>query len=189
MSPFQLPATLPVATVEPGRPHWRVHRRYRSADFFNVSPDWRFNAPNNEFGVCYLGETLDVAFLEALVRGLKHRVVARKDLAACFGTALHVRRPVRLLQLHSEGLVALALSADFPQLVPYTGCQQLALELWRGYPEIDGIEYRSRWNDELLCVALFDRARDVLSLATRSIPLDDMAHMGGIFEKYRIAVV
>ena len=63
----------------------RIHRRHRAALHFNRSPEGRFNAQAEEFGVCYFGDTLACAFLETLVRGSNFRVIPRKALEGGIG--------------------------------------------------------------------------------------------------------
>lgn len=189
MSRFELPARLPIVELPAGTELYRVHLRNHSALWFDRGNNYRFNAPAGEYGVCYLGASLEVAFLETLLRGDPIRVVARTALAARFATTLPLTRPIRLVQLHSQGLVMLRLPADVPHREPYQECQQLALSIWHHREEVDGIEYRSRWDDSRLCVALFDRAASVLGPATTTIPLDDLGRVRPILRHYEMRVI
>lgn len=126
--------------------------------------------------------------METLVRGSPVRVVARFALAARFATPLALTRPARLLRLHSDGLVALRLPVDAPHREPYRECQDLALETWRHPEALDGIEYRSRWDDARLCMALFDRVADLLAPGA-PVPLDDLGGIRPILHRYDIRVV
>lgn len=120
--------------------------------------------------MCYLGESLETVFLETLVRGNALRVVPRANLAARSVSTVVLRRELRLLQLqlHSEGLVLLDLDGAFPHMAEYDECHELTLEVLERRPEIDGIEYRSRWNDRLHCVALYDRAAESVEVVGSS---------------------
>jgi hypothetical protein len=166
----------------------RIHRRIHDVLHFPGDGQGRFDAPQSEFGTCYFGDTLACSFLEALIRGSRHRVVARADIEVRAVATLRLVRSLRLFMLHSEGLVLRGLPADFPHRDPYTECQNLAVEVWheRG---VDGIEYRCRWDDSLLCTALFDRARDALRLPGESVPLYDLARLRPVLRTYEIGVV
>lgn len=80
------------------------------------------------------------------------------------------------------------LPADFPHRELYTECQGLALEVWRERA-VDGIEYRRRWEDSLLCTALFDRARDALRPPRESFPLYDLARLRPVLRTYDIGMI
>ncbi len=189
MSSIELPPRLPIVELPAGTELYRIHLRSYSAVWFDRGNTYRFNAPAGEYGMCYLGDSLEVAFLETLLRGAPIRVVSRAALAARFATALPLARSVRLVQLHSRGLVALRLSADVPHREPYQECQRLALSLWQHREEVDGIEYRSRWDDSRLCVALFDRAATALGAATTATPLDDLGRVRPLLRHYRVRVI
>lgn len=189
LSSIELPPRLPIVELPAATELCRIHLRSHSAVWFNRGETYRFNAPAGEYGVCYLGNSLEVSFLETLLRGAPIRIVSRAALAARFATTLPLARPLRLVQLHSQGLVALRLSADVPHREPYQECQQLALSLWQHREEVDGIEYRSRWDDSRLCVALFDRASAALGVATTAMPLDDLGRVRPILRHYGIRVI
>lgn len=166
----------------------RIHRRIHSPVYFDRSQGGRFNAPAGEFGVCYFGEDLACSFLETLVRGSFTRVVPRSELAARSATTFELVRPLTLFRVHSDGLVHLSLTADFPHRVPYDDCQSFALNVWQ-QAGIDGIEYRSRWDDSLLCVALFDRAAESVQPAGERIEIDDLSRVRPILRRYDIGLI
>ena len=73
-----------------------------------------------------------------------------------------LNRPLRLLKLTGEGL--LGIGADVGTI---SGTHALSRDWSRVVhdhpaPSFDGILYRSRHDDEQLCIALFDRAGDAL---------------------------
>lgn len=124
-----------------------------------------------------------------MVRGGGTRLLSLHDLRARHATAVPLARELRLARIHSDGLVHLALPADVPHAYPYDRCQQLALELWRHADAVDGIEYRSRWDDSLLCVALFDRAGSALGAPVPPLPLDDVRVIRPLLDRYGVRVV
>ncbi len=101
MSSIELPPRLPIVELPAGTELYRIHLWSYSAAWFDRGNTYRFNAPAGEYGVCYLGDSLEVSFLETLLRGAPIRVVSRAALAGRFATTLPLARPVRLVQLHT----------------------------------------------------------------------------------------
>jgi hypothetical protein len=188
-----LPRRLPVRRLAAGAELWRIHARARGPVWFGPAagapPQNRFDAPGGEFRVCYFGQSLEAAFVETMVRGRARLMVALTELRARSATAVPLARELRLAQLHSEGLVRLSLSAAAPHADTYADCQRLALSLWSHSDQVDGIEYRSRWDDSLLCVALFERAADALAPAGPSLRLDATSILRPVLRRYGIGVV
>jgi len=81
--------------------------------------------------------------------------------------------PIRALRLEGKALPSFGTSVSDVCASDYTECRDLAVQAWREHPEIDAIQYRSRWDDSL-CWAVFDRAAARLTqLGTQ--PLSDPA--------------
>lgn len=183
-----LPVELPIVARDEESTLWRVRQRLHPVTFFDSRATHRFNAPGAEFGVCYFAESLEAALLETLIRGSAGRVIPKRELDVRHASSVRLRRRIRLLQFHSDGLVGLGCSADVPHRVPYAECQRWALAVWRHEAGLDGIEYRSRWNDRLFSVALFHRATDALDVRGTSIALNDLRHIRPILRHYDIGV-
>jgi hypothetical protein len=184
-----LPPELPVEELPADTELWRVHRLPRRALRFGTRGEHRFSAPGGEFGTCYLGDSLQVSILETFIRGSRYRMISGATLRAYAGSSVRTALPARLLRLHSDGLVALGLPADAPHRIPYTDCQALAVDAWRCEPPLDGIRYRSRWDDALYCVALFDRARSALGPPDAPLRMDDLSLIRPILRQYDIRIV
>ena len=55
---------------------------------------------------------------------------------------------------------------------------------------IDGIEYRSRHDDSLVCVAVFERAGDALQVASPTASWSsDVRLLGSILDRYNVEVL
>lgn len=161
--PIRIPADPPIVEVPVTQALWRVHRASHDPLWFGPGPgkppSGRFDAPAGEYGVCYFGATLGVALLETLVRGLKVPIIARAALEIRAASAIAPARPLRMLQLEGKGLSSFGLSAHAITGDDVTECRDLALQLHQSLPDVDGIQYRSRWDNSELCWAVFDRAR------------------------------
>lgn len=151
-------------------------------------PRNRFDAPGGEYGICYFGDSPEVSFAETLIRQSHTRLVTQSQLEERRASLIAVVRDLKLARFHGPGLVRLGLGAEVAHGDPYDRCQALALDLWRHHDGIDGIEYRSRWDNDRLCVALFDRARDALYSSDRSVALTDAGLLMPILRLYDIGI-
>jgi hypothetical protein len=189
--PIDLPADPPTIRLAKGTALWRVHRRGGDAVRFGLDrsqpPRGRFAAPGHEFGVCYFAATPEVAVLETVIRSAG-RLVPRADLEARSVSRLSVLRDLRLLQLEGPGLARLRIAAERTHGDDYRECQQLALDLFTGYPAVDGIQYRSRWDNSRLSWAVFDRASKKVGPVAESHWLGDLSVIGPILDRFGIGI-
>ncbi|HET7460188.1 MAG TPA: RES family NAD+ phosphorylase [Longimicrobium sp.] len=187
-----LPPDLPVSTLSAGTTLWRVHRAGYDPHWFGPAPGQpprnRFDAPAGEFRVCYFGQEFEGAFVETMMRGRANRLIALAEMKERSASSASLVRDVRLARLHSDGLVRLAMSARVPHDDAYDECHRLALALWRHPDGVDGIEYRSRWDDSRLCVALFDRAAGAMG-TPHTQPLASPALVRPVMRHYGIGLV
>lgn len=190
--PIALPRRLPIVTRGRGAVFWRVHRREHAPLWFGPSrgtpPRGRFDAPAGEFGVCYFGESTDVAVLETLVRGSR-RVLDRTGLEARAVSTVAAREPMRFLQFEGAGLARLGIGAEHAHAAAYADCQQMALDLFNAHPDVDGIQYRSRWDNSLLCWAVFERALPRLYPPARAVWLGEPGVLEPTLDHYELEIV
>lgn len=188
-----LPERLPLATIRAGTLLWRAHHEAREAIRFGVDPTrppmGRFDAPAHEFGVCYFGDGMAVAMLETVVRARTLPLVPRSDLATRVVSQVMVGAELRVAQLEGPGLPVLGVDAGRLHAGDYGECQRLSLDVYRHADAVDGIQYRSRWDNSLLCWALFDRAADRLAVVGGTLALGDERVSGPVLDRYRIGVV
>ncbi|HKP76275.1 MAG TPA: RES family NAD+ phosphorylase [Longimicrobiaceae bacterium] len=161
--PIHLPADPPVVELAVQTVLWRVHPRDYDALWFGRTGRYRFDAPNGEYGVCYFGASLGAAILETVVRGRRVPTIPRAELDARVASKVVPSVDLRLLQLEGAGLPSFGLSAHEVTGPDYSGCRDLALRAWRQHSGVDGIQYRSRW-DNTVCWAIFDRAAAKLNV-------------------------
>src|SRR3712207_3935879 len=116
-------------------------------------------------------------------------MIPRTRLAERSIARVPVLRELRLVRFHGPGLVRIGIGADVAHGHPYARCQELALSFWNHPEAVDGIEYRSRWDNDRLCFALFDRAADALDAPDQFLDLGDPRVFNPIFRLYGIGVV
>jgi hypothetical protein len=155
---IRLPDRLPIVTVEVSRPIWRVHMTGFGAIWYGRKADKRFDDPAAGFGVLYLGESPAVAVLETLVRGSDRCVVDEREWDLRSVSLVHLAEELRLMQFEGSALRRFGVGADRAHAGVYGECQELSAALHARHPDVDGIQFRSRWDTSQLCWAVFDRA-------------------------------
>ncbi|HVZ38229.1 MAG TPA: RES family NAD+ phosphorylase [Candidatus Kapabacteria bacterium] len=182
---------LPVVKRGKGEVCFRIHRTVHDPLWFGpdttIPVSGRFNAPDCEYGVCYFGTSFDVAFAETLLRNPANRLLSSIDLAKRSVSTGHLIRQIRLVQLHGAGLNRLRISAETVHGA-HDVCRQLALALWEHPQKLDGIAYRSRFDNDELCFALFDRAGDAVAIDTTEGLMDDAHRLARTLDKYDVGL-
>lgn len=163
---------LPIV-VRPRATVWhRVHRQSHGPLHFGPRspPSGRYDDPTCGFGTPYVGETLEVAFVEAVLRNPRLRMVSLTDLAGRRRVTIRARRDLRLVDFSGAGLSAVGTTGAV-NTGSYRVSQAWAAAL-HDHPEApDGILYRSRHDPSLCCAAIFDRAGPAFT-AGASEPLE-----------------
>ncbi|MGI8989330.1 MAG: RES family NAD+ phosphorylase [Bryobacteraceae bacterium] len=147
----------------------RIHHAQRPALWFGPAPGLpatnRFDDPLGEFHVCYLGTTIQACFAETFLRNPPVRLLTIADLAARRIATIAARRELRIVTLYGPGAARLGTTPQLASDSGYDLSQAWSRALW-GHPDApDGVAYRSRHDDASLCIAIYDRARDALTLA------------------------
>ena len=188
---FEHIAILSISTVlrSEGERWHRIHRSAFEPLWFGPGPEQlpsgRFDAPAHEYRACYFGLSPEAAFAETLLRNPSNRILSRIDLEARSISAILLTREVLLAQLHGTGLRRLGLSTDTVH-GSYARCRDLALALWSHRRGVDGIEYRSRFDNDENCFVLFDRARDAVEIETTEGLMDDQHLLGRLLDAYDV---
>lgn len=90
-----------------------------------------------------------------------------------------------MLQLEGKGLTSFGLSMDKVSGDRYAECQDLARRVHSRFANVDGIQYRSRWDTSELCWAVFERAQVKLGAVLGTQHLDDPAVVRPALLPYR----
>ena len=174
-----------------GEPCFRIHRSIHEPLWFGpdrkAPASGRFSAPGHEYGVCYFGMSFDVAFAETLLRNPASRLLSRADLAERSISSGHLAREIQLAQLHGAGLTRLGITAGMVH-GPHDACRSLALALWKHPARVDGIAYRSRFDNDEICIALFDRARGAVMIDITEGLAEDEMRLGRMLDKYDVGL-
>ncbi|MDH4744919.1 RES family NAD+ phosphorylase [Sphingomonas sp. NPDC092331] len=166
-----------MATIATGRVLHRVHAATVAAKWYGrKDATWRWDDPDGKFGVLYLGKTLVGPFAETLLRRPTDRDVLWDQVARRRAARFSATRPIRLAKVHGPGLgwfrtTTAGVSADFDPVDnpgAYAVPQRISAEIY-STTSLDGIQYRSRFDSDELCIALFDRADAAISLDTEGV--------------------
>jgi hypothetical protein len=152
-----------------------------------------FNAPAREFCILYAANTLACCLAEAVIRDRYIPVerpveIAPTELATREVVELGSTRPLRLIDLSGPGALRQAVPPDVAKGADYALSRAWSLALWAHPALPEGVLYRSRFDDDFLCVAIYDRARSALTTA-RTMPLSAHPDLAAVLDRYRIALV
>jgi hypothetical protein len=174
--PPPLPAStsldLRLLIVEVDQPLFRIHQTVNDPVFFGRTTNYRFDAPAKEFGVLYVGRTERGAFIETLGQDTGVRLLDWAELAKRSLSTLRANRPLRVVDLTGRGLPRLGADARLH------ACEHHVAQSWsraiHAHPEQpDGILYRARHDPDQICVAIYGRAANAVTVASHLGSLDD----------------
>lgn len=160
-------ARLDIARVPVGAVYGRIYQQRFPDPLGYGKTRSRFSDPRrraeaSRFGVLYLGSSLKVCFLEAVLRDERDGVVGdylmdETELDSRRYAEVEVKVELRLLDLRGDGPVRMGIPSDVVR-----GSKQALARAWSvafyEHPEqVDGIIYPSRLNSETN-LAIYDRA-------------------------------
>ena len=158
---------LPVETIPTGTRLSRIHRSDLAPLHFGSSGHSRFDDQKGGYGICYLAMSPEGAFAETCVRVAGNRFLDLRFVQARSFSEIEVISSLRLASLHGPGLARMGATSAVSS-GPYASARFWSQAVHDHPSNPDGIAYRSRHDDDEICIALFDRADD--SIATVGAP-------------------
>lgn len=146
----------------------------------------------HRFGVYYVAETFEGAFIETRVRDAKNYnpgvlLMSKAELGRFVHVEITVREDLDVVDLRGGNPIAMGIPTDAIRARAHAHGQKLSLALYRHTDRPDGICYPSRLNlDDNM--AIYDRALHKLSAGPRR-PLDQCDELAAVLDRYRIAIV
>jgi RES domain len=193
LPPADLPGRrLPIDERVAGAIWWRLHLLAHQPQFFGplpgTPPKNRFDAPDGSFRVCYVGASEEASFVEAFLRDRFDGLFYEVDLEPRAISQLENKEALRLVQLHSEGLYKIGATAAVASgRHDLSRAWSLALH---NHPERpDGISYRARHDDSVICAAVYERARAKLLTRSTEPILQDLGRLRRLSQRYGVAIV
>lgn len=158
---------LDIATVDAGLRYGRIlFSRFPDPLGYGKSPsrfsDPRRRVPDNRFGVLYLGSSLKVCFVEAVLRDhgdgrIDNLLLDERDLAVRSYAVIEVALPLTLVDLRGDGPLRMGIPSDVVRGSRQSLARRWSLALHEHPAQPDGIIYLSRLNGETN-LAIFGRA-------------------------------
>ena len=165
---------LDLTTVAAGALYRRIcHPGYPNPLGYGKTPsrfsDPRPRIPANRFGVLYLGISLNVCFLEAVLRDQHDGVVAdfpirESELRVRQYAEIEITRAISVVDLRANGAVRLGMPSDVVRGSRQGPARRWSLAFYCHPQAPDGIMYPSRLNGETN-LAIYDRAVSKLAIA------------------------
>ena len=93
-----------------------------------------------------------------------------------------------MIPLHGSGLAQLGVTAEAASGGRYDTSRRWSRALWDHPDRPDGIVYRSRHDDSAFSIALYDRARNRLRLASDRSLIEDLDLLSGLLKRYKLGL-
>ena len=119
----------------------------------------------------YLGRTTAAALAETLLRDPAQEKVLWSDVVNRRATRMETTASLRLVTVHGPGLAYLGIQQADVVSCSYEIPQKLSARI-HAETKFDGLQYRSRFDSDELCVALFQRSSHKVCLLAEGLPLD-----------------
>lgn len=181
---------LPITSVSQGAVLVRIHWPGRALFFGPVPrarPRNRFDSRNHAFGTCYFAEYTRGAFVETFLREGRVKLVPEAELRQREWSSIEVILPLRLVTCYGPALTSLHTTSAISSGA-YSRSRAWSAALYEHPEAPDGLQYRSRHDDDELCIALFDRAASKLSLTDTLPLLDDATGVIEAINAYKVSV-
>jgi hypothetical protein len=170
---------------------YRSHAMDKGPLFFGRTMTQRWDAPEGEYGVLYLGSDPFCAFMESIGRGmLKTRLVPSAMIQQKGLSKIRFTRSLRLIDLVSSGgLTRIGAESSLSSGRGYKNSQKWSKAL-RDHPEKpDGIYYRSRHDPARIACALYDHCADAVEVVGPPKSWnDDPRLLGTILDHYDFGI-
>jgi hypothetical protein len=147
----------------------------------------RFDAPGGEFRVCYLALSPEAAFAETFLRNPGRRLLDQSTVEQRSLSELATTRPLAVARLFGPELARLGATAEVTHGPDYENARRWSSALWLHPMAPDGILYKSRHDDDELCLALFDRHDDALEVL-RTERLTRSSWLLPLMRRYRLGL-
>lgn len=169
----------------------RFHTTIYPATFFDTTQGSRFNSPDGSYGVMYAALDRCGAFSETFLRQIGSTAISETFVHSKACATYTLTRAIRAVRLRGYGLAPIGATASVCSCPgpPYTLPQAWSAALYNHPEKPDAILYGSRHDDEALCLAIFDRARDALDFPVSVTNLLDQTWFCELMDRYGVGLV
>jgi hypothetical protein len=177
---------------------YRIHRRVFGSIFYNRRSNskqiYRFDSPDDAYGVLYASPSFDVCMAETVMRArylgldatelryIDERDLTERSIATLgFGEARSLRLADLTVPLWQFGFDAQVLSVN-----DYTAPNLWSAAIHENVAKLDGIYFRSRYASDTSLAVFSDRAH--LVQRGESIPLHMHPALPGFLDRFQIGI-
>jgi hypothetical protein len=188
---------LDLVTIDPGERFGRIYLSHYANPLGFGKTKSRFSDPSrriekNRFGVLYVGSTLKVCFLEAILRDERNGAVGdypidEAELRVRHYAEIEVTAPLTLVDLRGDGPIRMGIPTDVVRASSQTLSRAWSAAIHAHPKAPDGIIYPSRLNGETN-LAIYDRGIGKLR-ATTVAQLLSAAGLARVLDDFRVALV
>ena len=178
----------------------RIYSRINKAIFpdplgfgFNATrfSDPQTATPAKPFGVVYLGDGLEVCFLEAVLRDQRNGVVGdypleMAELTGRTYATIATVSPLKLVDLTGDRKIVMGIPTDVTNASDQTLGRLWSEAIHRHPAQVDGVLYESRLNRKRN-LAIYDRALAKLT-CVQSVPLLSAIELPRVLDRYQVAI-
>jgi hypothetical protein len=157
----------------------------------------RFSDPRrakHRFGVYYVGETFEVAFLETLIRDTRNYnpgklLISRAEVSRYVHVVITVHEEFKVVDLRAGNPITMGIPTDAVRARAHAHAhgRKLSVAVYRHRDRPDGLCYPSRLNQDNN-LAVYDRAIHKLIAGPRR-SLDQCPELATVLDRYQIAIV
>ena len=135
---------------------------YSSSIYFDKSGRGRFDHPSASYGILYVTEVIEGAFIECFGRNLGIKAVAEADIKTRNLFEITSERSLIFVDLLGSGLVKIGADARVTS-GSYTVSRAWVEAIYNHPQQVDGIRYYSRHDNDKVCCGLFQRTKEFLT--------------------------
>lgn len=190
-------ANLRLYEVAAGQRFGRIYsNRYSDPLGIGKTPS-RFSDPRrriaeNRFGVLYLGESVKVCFLEAVLRDQRNGAIGdlpmeETELHARHYAEIEVATPLRMVDLRDDGAIVMGVPTDVAKASNQRLAREWSVAFHEHSKKPDGIIYPSRLNGHTN-LAVFDRAIGKLQ-TVRRMKLIAAPGLAAVLNELKVSIV
>ena len=183
---------LPLHPAPAGMALFRIVAAATEPLFFGPKPGdppaGRFDAADGSFRACYAGLSPEACFAEKFLRHLPGRAIEVALIRMMALVRLETLRPLALVALHGPGLAPIGATAAVAHGA-YATSRPWAAALFAHPQHPDGLCWRSRFDDSLFCVALFDRCQGDLRAGEKVALISQQALLLALIDRWRLALI
>jgi hypothetical protein len=188
---------LKIRRISAAKAYGRIHRAaFPDPLGYGFNPtrfsDPQVMEPGKQFGVIYLGSSLEVCFLEAILRDQRNGAVGdypleMAELENRFYSSIIAREPLKLADLTGDKKILMGIPSDVSNAADQTLGRLWSEALYLHPARVDGIVYESRLSRKIN-LAVYDRgAAKLTTVAT--VPMLKAPEFPRIINRYKVAIV